>query len=75
MVALSAELGMAVPVNVYPDATSERDALAALMTPDQIAEAQRLSREFQPHTESAAEAAAKTPAKVVPRCGLEPQTN
>jgi TPR repeat protein len=30
-----------------------RDALAALMTPDQIAEAQKLSSEFQPHTESA----------------------
>ncbi|HUA37924.1 MAG TPA: SEL1-like repeat protein [Candidatus Sulfopaludibacter sp.] len=29
------------------------DKLAALMTPEQIAEAQRLAREFQPHTESA----------------------
>lgn len=37
---------------IYPDATSEREALAALMTPDQIIEAQRLSREFQPHKES-----------------------
>jgi len=40
---------------IYPDATTERDAIAALMTPDQIAEGQRLSREFQPHKESAAE--------------------
>jgi TPR repeat protein len=31
-----------------------RAALEKLMTPDQIAEAQRLSREFQPHKESAA---------------------
>ena len=37
----------------YRDATTERDALAAMMTPEQIAEAQRLSREFQPHKESA----------------------
>jgi len=34
-------------------ATIHRDNLAASMTPDQIAEGQRLSREFQPHTESA----------------------
>jgi hypothetical protein len=37
----------------YTDATTERDTLAASMTPEQIAEAQRLSREFQPHKESA----------------------
>jgi len=35
------------------NATSDRDNLAASMTPDQIAEGQRLSRGFQPHTESA----------------------
>ena len=34
-------------------ATTARDNLAASMTPDQIAEAQRLSSEFQPHKESA----------------------
>ena len=43
----------------YTSATTERDALAALMTPDQIAQAQRLSSEFQSHKESASEAAAK----------------
>ncbi len=43
----------------YTSATTERDTLAALMTPDQIAEGQRLSSEFKPHTESAAEAAAQ----------------
>ena len=32
-------------------ATTDRDTLAASMTPDQLAEAQRLSREFQPHKE------------------------
>jgi TPR repeat protein len=42
----------------YTSATTERDALAALMTPEQIAEGQRLSSEFKPHTESASEAAA-----------------
>ncbi len=36
------------------DAKTHRDALVPLMTSGQIAEAQRLSREFQPHTESAA---------------------
>lgn len=34
-------------------ATTDRDALAASMTPDQIAEAQRLSTEFQPQKKSA----------------------
>jgi uncharacterized protein len=34
-------------------ATTHRDNLAASMTPDQIAEAQRLSREFKPRKESA----------------------
>ncbi|HUZ06961.1 MAG TPA: tetratricopeptide repeat protein, partial [Candidatus Paceibacterota bacterium] len=34
-------------------ATTHRDNLAASMTPDQIAEAQRLSREFKPQKESA----------------------
>jgi tetratricopeptide (TPR) repeat protein len=37
----------------YPDAKSERDSVAVLMTPEQITEGQRLSREFQPHKESA----------------------
>jgi TPR repeat protein len=32
-------------------AGEDRDKLAALMTPDQIAEAHRLAREFQPHKE------------------------
>ncbi|HEY1716730.1 MAG TPA: tetratricopeptide repeat protein [Verrucomicrobiae bacterium] len=35
-------------------ATTHRDDLAASMTPDQIAEAQKLSREFKPRKESAA---------------------
>ena len=35
-------------------ASSSRDALAASMTPDQITEAQRLSSEFKPHTETTA---------------------
>jgi tetratricopeptide (TPR) repeat protein len=35
------------------DAAACRDAFAALMTPDQIAEAQKLSTEFQPRKESA----------------------
>ena len=35
-------------------ASDSRDTLAASMTPDQITEAQRLSSEFKPHTESAA---------------------
>ena len=52
--AMAAELKIPLPVNLYPDAKSERDALAVLMTPDQIAEAQRLSREFKPHTETTA---------------------
>ena len=34
-------------------AATNRDTLAASMTPDQIAEAQKLSTEFQPQTESA----------------------
>lgn len=36
------------------DSTTGRDNVAASMTPDQIAEAQRLAREFKPHTESSA---------------------
>jgi TPR repeat protein len=32
----------------FKDATSARDKLAANMTPDQIAEAQRLAREWKP---------------------------